>query len=289
MSFRPFVHLPSTQYLRNDGPDIGAGPFTSVTPACTRAEEIDAGLAVLFEIDQAHKVDLEANAAWLPDRWTPSEHATIELRHVGPRLPRFKAREVWRIGSYVMFWCTLEQVVKHEYRQILGLLQRIAPGAKVALEGSSITELEDRDAEMRPIRELRNKIFAHTAYAEPRGDDLATQFTSLVHFSGADFVISKAGVALGGTTVIPDRHGIAPHFRSGTQRFEEVTVSTLVERAVQHFVSWWSMYKIVLAALQAMPDADVRAAWPAVVRVIRQPEQGGSSGVAAQAADATCS
>jgi len=275
MSFRPFVHLPSIQYLSNDGPDIGAGPYSSVTPACMRAEEIDASLAVLFEIAQAHKQDVEENQDWLPERDSTNVDAIVHLRHVGMRLPRFKAREVWRIGSYVMFWCSLEDVVEHEYQALLSLLERLAPDIRARLQVESSADLESRSDEVEPIREYRNKVFAHTAYAKPlKVDDSSTQLTSLVHFTGSDYLLSKRGLTLGGTTVIPDEYGLAPHFLSGPQRFKEISVSILVERAVPHFLAWWSMYKTVLTPLYEMPETEVRAAWPAVVRRIRRPDLG---------------
>lgn len=277
MSFRPFTHLPAIQYFRNDGPDIGAGPVTSVTPACIIPNEIDAVLDLLCEIDQAHQQDLEANADWLPDRWMTSTETIHGLRQAGSRLSRFKAREVWRIGSYIMFWCSLEDIVEHEYRALLDLLEWMAPQARAALEAESSIAVASRCKEVEPVREYRNKIFAHTAYAKPLIrekrvlDSSVTQLTSLVYFTGSDYLISKAGLALGGTTVVPDAYGIAPHFHSGPQRFAAVILGELTEKAVEHFVAWWSMYKAVLDALQGIPDVDVRAACPAIERVVRQP------------------
>lgn len=102
----------------------------------------------------------------------------------------------WRVRmiSYINLVYVLEGLVRRTYMNSLEFLGFFAEG---------IPELDKdkflcaRKQEIEKFRHWRNKVFAHTSFSDPRGDDLSLQHTSVLLFGNA-FSVYKNHFHLGG-------------------------------------------------------------------------------------------
>ena len=84
---------------------------------------------------------------------------------------RYKTREIWRVGSYIVFACDLDGIVHKTHEELLDFLGDITPDVCEMygeVHRKKIPQIRDG---LKEIRKLRNKIFAHTAFAEPYKED----------------------------------------------------------------------------------------------------------------------
>lgn len=203
-------------------------------------------VGILNEVEKSNASEVAAGSPWSSD--DHEKNSTFALR------------EAWRVGSYVMFLCVLEGVLKRQFRYLAGILDRLGgPGraAQTALEGLA---LRRRDAEIRPVRHLRDKVFAHTTYEWPRDEDNASrQATSLAFVSASGYGMGRWGAVIGSAQVIVggEPTGLPP-----------VSLRMLTERAAPHVEAWEGMFRAMVARLAARAG-EIRRVWPEVVEVTR--------------------
>lgn len=218
--------------------------------------EIDDGVDVLNEIERSHVSDLNENPDLLPaaGAWPPADL---------DRFRSYKAREVWRIGSYIVFACTLDGVIRRTYEHLVSMLQFFSEAAFRDLESRHRGARDARREGLRDVRRLRNKVFAHTSFADPRGDSRSMQATSLKHFAGSIPVFSDGQMLVGGSSV---------QIRGdNTASLPMVGVSDLASKMGTHVDAWHGMCLDAMHALLALTDDDFKAKWPVVEQVTRRP------------------
>lgn len=216
--------------------------------------EIDDAIDILNEFEHAHVDDLSEYAGILPPGgWPPQDRR---------RFRRYKAREVGRVGSYVVFSCTLEGVIVRKYRELLSSLRRFSEGGHQAVESMHAGAVEQRHEEMVDSRTLRNKVFAHTSFADPRDDSVSLQVTSLAHFSGSMPCFTGGRLRVGGASVHIENEDPV--------ELPMVGMDDLASKMATHVESWFGMYRDVMEAFLAVTDDDYKANWPAVHMVARR-------------------
>ena len=204
-------------------------------------DAIDQIICIIEEIENAHQVDV-ANASILRDANVGSS-----------AFSRLKNREIWRIGSYIVFLTNLNGVIKESYRQTAQLLH-VLLGGGTRYDLRSDTEVQARADELANVTTLRNKVFAHTAFGSPRPEDTASdRATSLAMLGGSGISWSAAGFRIGSAQVIV---GGAPTVFKGVSFVELAGI-------VRPFLdAWWSMYRRLTDRLAEIDDET----WERVLR-----------------------
>ncbi|NJO52441.1 MAG: hypothetical protein HC840_27000 [Leptolyngbyaceae cyanobacterium RM2_2_4] len=105
----------------------------------------------------------------------------------------FRSDFLSRLSTYVMTVCNLDGILEKTYDKLLKALRE---KASEELKDKSFTlspedmkkigkRKEERKEEIKYYSRLRNKVFAHTSYADPLKDPENLQLTSLEFYSGA--------------------------------------------------------------------------------------------------------
>lgn len=102
----------------------------------------------------------------------------------------------WRVRmiSYINLVYVLEGLVRRTYMNSLEFLGSFTEGIP---ELDRDKFLRAREQEIEKFRNWRNKVFAHTSFSDPRGDNLSLQHTSVLLFGNA-FSVYKNHFHLGG-------------------------------------------------------------------------------------------
>ena len=165
----------------------------------------------------------------------PKKKEDVALRNA------FQTRFLCRSTSYVITVCTLDGILKESYSKLLRLLTQRAPNCIPGLNEVSNT----RKMEIETHRFYRDKVFAHTSFANPNHnkhgkkgvDSESLQRSSLIYFSGeilgTDQVGERVCFALGGggvclddklpdtktLSILGDRHKILGHYQAWEEMF----------------------------------------------------------------------
>ncbi len=226
---------------------------------------ISESIAVLDEIRAAFEHDLAEHQDHLVNVPGETPEAIVEFE-------RFKIREVWRIGSFIVSLTTLHGIFEHHLSTLKKLHGRVAsPEQKYALrrELRATGANEERKRQLDVAFDLRNRVFAHTEYGSTeRKGDLSSRYTSLMVFSGNGAAISPDGIEIGAVSVVfgdpmTGNPNQAPPIPS-------VRMKGLLETATMYLGGWREMYMLVMRGLLSIPDDAWRKANPNFNRVYRE-------------------
>jgi hypothetical protein len=236
---------------------------------------VASAVVLINEIEAMHDAVMREHADWLAhlvDNFramnvavggrTP---ASLEGKVPPDRLLRFKNQETVLIGSYIVNARALLGILAKEYQHTVQFLREQAP-AQAPTTATVQKSIKERSDELRHVKRLRDKVYAHTAFADPwRDDHLGVELTSLLMFTGEDYCVDEHGLTLGVSNVYVSGK-IAARFYSGVPPiFEEVSVASLVEDLSEHLPKWYAMFEQVLDTIAGLSPATVRAAKPNVV------------------------
>lgn len=217
--------------------------------------EIDSTIEVLNAIEAAHRDDLAANPWWVERKDVP--------------LVAYKAyrpRDVWRVGSYVMFATTLEGVIAKRYAWLLDMLGAHDVAWRTQQEALHVQALAARADEMKPLRAVRNKVYAHTAWVAPRKDDPPeVQTASVQYFAGQGACMTADGLRFGGFYLGED--GEHSH------KLPAMSMKWLLEEYPRHLAGWHEMFREASERVCEIPDATLKGWMPNVHTVIGRREQ----------------
>lgn len=235
---------------------------------------IASAVTLINEIEAMHEAVLRENADWLGhlvEDFRPMNvsvgglgSASLQGKVVPDRLLRFKNQETILIGSYVVNARALLGILAKEYERTAEFLRELARDQTPTKEAVK-KAIQERNDDLRHVKRLRDKIYAHTAFADPKRDDHpGVELTSLLMFTGEDYCIDKHGLTLGVSHVYVSG-GIAAHFYSGVRPvFPEVSVASLAKDLGEHLPKWYAMFEQLLETIASIPPATVRAAKPNV-------------------------
>ncbi|MEM7204697.1 MAG: hypothetical protein AAF628_30850 [Planctomycetota bacterium] len=193
----------------------------------------------------------------LDDIFTQHEEELRGYREVaGNRRParapsRLVTRSLRHLGSSVLFACTLD-----------GLLRRIhaetqddgSTLAGHALQSKPVCKTEGRFG---AILTLRNKVFAHTAYAEPRKED------------GPGLRLESIGM-LSGRVAPKDRDLHFGGFKLGRDSLPEISVGDAATIISTHMHRWWDCLLALSQQLTRITTVQARIADPSISEVTTQ-------------------
>ena len=199
-------------------------PNTYVLMAIERSFEL------LNEIILFHQFDLNNNQEIL-EKSPSNEHEYRKVRS-------FITRELWRIGSFIIFALNLVGILKREYARIKEI------HVNLGLSSLEFHQklLEKREKEIEIYLLYRNKIFAHTAFACPKKrpkkemDNEAMKWTSLILYFGGLLGYNKHGVTLGQGCMIIE--GKRPQ-----KEFPKLSFNQMIDDFKNHFERWYEMLK----------------------------------------------
>ena len=107
---------------------------------------------------------------------------------------QFRASFLSRLSTYTMTVCSLDKMLEMTYKKFIEALLntnykdiepiKSLPIDKKAKEKVLQNLLEPRRNEISHYKKLRDKVFAHTSYADPRNDAEGLQSASLAFYSG---------------------------------------------------------------------------------------------------------
>lgn len=241
--------------------DPATGVVTGNLPLPVYMEEIDAGISVLNEIERQHGQDVERNIT----RYMPSADRATWKRGWAERVKRVMPRELYRTVAYLMYLLTLEGAVRTAYEDLQEKLNRCSEDSSERLASSHNPRLSAIRETLAPVVLVRNKVFAHTAFAKPRRDDtMSMQFSSLQYLVGNAHGWGHDGLVFGGNW----RLGGEP-----SPGLPAVGVSGLAALAREVFREWRSLLGEGIAALAALSDEDIVRAMEGAVRVVRLGER----------------
>lgn len=253
-------------------PKIGVVYADEVDPNCFAffpgfMAEIDSTIAVLNAIETAHRDDLAANP-WLVERTDVSIAA----------YKAYRPRDVWRVGSYVMFATTLEGVVEKRYAWLMDMLGAHDPTWRTRHEALHAEAHVTRKKEMKPLRAVRNKVYAHTAWAQPqKSDPPEVQAASMWYFAGEGGGITADGLQFGGYHLGTD--GVHSHM------LPAMSMKWLLDHYPVHLAGWHEMLVEASERVCEIPDATLKSWMPAVHTVVGRRDRPATN--AAEAAPAS--
>lgn len=184
--------------------------------------------------------------------WPPSDLGAFEA---------FVARETARVGGYVVFACSAARLAQRTCEHVDRILDRLDPAGA----GARRAERERCAAQLRTLRRLRNKVFAHTAATDPRPEDsTALRATSAAYASGSGAGFRNDELTLG--TVQYAVLGEPPHPADGLPSYSMREVREIASAAMS---SWWAAIDTSMRALRARSDDELRALFPKAREITR--------------------
>jgi hypothetical protein len=222
--------------------------------------EIDKIIGLLNEIELNYGDDFEKHKNILAAGVCPLE------REKGG-IERFIQREIWRIGSYILFLCDLNKILDERYQVMKNLVKQLT---RHKLKDSK-DQRPLRREEMRKYKIYRGKIFAHTAFGSPEyyidnkkhEESLSTRYTSLSYLSGCDIGLCDQGIVLGSSSLIVGGEPSA--------EFPTIKFISLTQDAAQNIGSWWSMYQSVMDLVKETSDEQIIKKQPNIKNIVRKP------------------
>lgn len=177
---------------------------------------IDSLIAILKEIENSHLQDRKAHESLL-QKWPQLDTESFFS---------YARRELWRIGSYILFGLNtkgvVEKIGKEMETQCVNMLGKCSPHSR---------EIKIQTKSIGTYKTYRDKIFAHASYWDPKKDNLSTQHTTLIIISGMTIGKNTANeITLGGISkTIGNNNSVA---------FQSITFKETVADFAQHFRSW---------------------------------------------------
>jgi hypothetical protein len=209
---------------------------------------VDSVILLLDEIGYNYQEDLAKNRHLLQS--TPP-----------PDIDKFYSymrREIWRIGSFIVFALNLELTLERRYKELLDFAIKLQPDSGVL----SSDLAQRRKAETKKYKYYRNKVFAHTAFGRPKpGDNLSIQSTSLAYLDATIGGITPNGISIGGLASIVG--GKDP------PEFESFTFPEMASEFSRHFLEWHEMFSNLCKVLQDSTDDQIKQHIDGVVKITR--------------------
>lgn len=153
---------------------------------------------------------------------------------------KLRIRFLSRVTSYVTTVCNVDGIILVLYTDLLSILKEI--GGEELITDSEQTEkvICARKQEINAYRFYRNKVFAHTSYADPRKDSKSMQSTSLAYYSGSILSLGMEDckhLSLGGGAIVAigAEQGDPPDFPN-------LSIVGDYEKIVNHYTSWTRMF-----------------------------------------------
>jgi hypothetical protein len=210
---------------------------------------LDACIQLLDEICWHYQDDIAANSHLLTGvPRTETDHFMFI---------RFQRREIWRIGSFILFALNLELTLRRRYGDLLDFVGKLDP----AVKGSVKRLLEARQSEIEDYKHYRDKVFAHTAYGQPRQDNPSMQATSLSYLEAIGGGITPQGIRVGAMSVVVGKHD--------PPRFKSFTFPEMAAQFAAHYDHWWEMFRDPCTVLEKSSDEDLKPHFPQVDAITR--------------------
>lgn len=238
MTARRFRELPRLTIWRK-APDDNGSVF-SLPGGIGAADDLQ---ALLDEISSAHKEDLRSSGGHPAfDDLHSLEGRSFETSY--EQTAAYVRRTLWRFGSYVVFACVANGILMRVFNDVA---QRgaywIDHYSPVVLPPSHIARFET-------VKLWRDKVFGHTAFADPKKggpkqDNASDQATSLEMITGGAFsILSDGDIAFGGMQAVlggtPPNHTLRPF-----------SVPALEMLVAEHLDAWWSLLEQALLPFTA--------------------------------------
>jgi hypothetical protein len=153
---------------------------------------------------------------------------------------RLNIRFLCRVTALLNTIYSLEGVLRQSYKHFLECLKpeyadRLPPnGGKCGLSA--------RSREVKDYFFYRNKVFAHTSFADPRNDSKTMQYSSLAWYTGAILSLKDHFLALGGGAVIVDGQDVGRHP-------PEVCIVGGHTALTSHYANWEAMFINILGEI----------------------------------------
>lgn len=189
----------------------------------------------LIAADQIHRM-----LPWIESEFQEDCANNPDILQAGAEGQRdFLVRNISRTLSYVNQTCLLEGILKRSYELMIASLQVID-----ATVVPDTTKLQQREAEIEEIKRFRNKVAAHTAFADPRPDDNpAQELTSLLSLVSTAHDGPSNTLRLGAVAIHVG--GDAP------QHKPEASINEMHPIVMEHFRQWIIMFEEVSTPVRA--------------------------------------
>lgn len=189
----------------------------------------------LIAADQVHRM-----LPWIASEFEEDCNKHPNILQAGADGQRdFLVRNISRTLSYVNQLCLLEGILKRSYELMIASLQVIDPTVV-----PDTAKLEERRNEIVEVKRFRDKVAAHTAFANPQqGDNAAQELTSLLSLVSTAHDGPSNTLRLGAVAMLVGGEG--PRHRP------EVSISTMHPMAIEHFKQWILMFEEVSAPVRA--------------------------------------
>lgn len=181
---------------------------------------------------------------------------------------RYQRREIWRVGSFIVFALNLERTLKRRYKDLLSFVRKLQPD----VDALSNNLVHKRKMEIKKYKYYRDKVFAHTAFGMPRDEDnLSMQATSLSYLETMMGGITPDGIRIGGVSVVVGEQD--------PPKFEAFTFPEMVSDFGKHFLEWREMFSDLCNILQDSTDDEIKQHIGDVVKITRSvnDNEGGAS------------
>jgi len=209
---------------------------------------LDSVILLLDEIYYNYQDDLAENGHLLQN----SPPSNIGEFH------RFTRREIWRIGSFVVFALNLGRTLERRYKELLDF------AIKLQSDGGTLSDasIQTRRDEVKRYKYYRDKVFAHTAFGMPyRNDNLSMQATSLAYLDASIAGITPNGISMGGVSKIVGEQD--------PPEFENLTFLEMASDFGKYFLEWREMFSDLCNILQDSADDEIKQLIDGVVKITR--------------------
>jgi hypothetical protein len=188
------------------------------------------------------------------------EHArvgTTEFSDDPPLVERYHRRETICIGAFLCFAVTTEGIIRRHFQIIADELLQWFP---VAVNVDAI--LEEMKTRMADIERPRHKVFAHTAFGDPRKDDNeAMLLAALSYFTSSIMTRDDDGRAVVGGDIafvgIPGQQAVLPAWK----------MLDLAEVYSKHVLRWWEHFRELMRPVASLTRAQILAVRPDAVEM----------------------
>lgn len=170
---------------------------------------------------------------WIYDEFS-SDIQEIELSHLPAHLlddEMVRRRNISRTISYVIHINLLEGILNRLYTETCKEIEKY-----LGEELKNRKDQKKRRGEMEQALKFRNKVAAHTAYADPKEEDnISDQLSSLGIFSSFNFIGNNPlGFHLG--SISHESNGIKPNHDL------KIGLHSLHAKMIKHFQEWGEMF-----------------------------------------------
>lgn len=233
--------------------EVKASPVTSRPTTISRVvlsfpmwlAEIDDAIRVLHEIEAWHAADPPRNEAWA----NPSAMATMQ------------ARETARVGSYVVFACALDRLIRKSFGHAMASLP--VPDGPAREEYAELANAaSDHISE---IRHVRNKVFAHPAAIDPKKRDSTTMLMNSVPFScGSHATMINKEFFIGGAPLQPFDEDARD-----AECLPLINIAKVSSAARACLDAWWKIIERFMMAVRDLDDEAYGARYQGMIAVRR--------------------